>query len=87
VIPALRGVVTAISVLTAAHDFWWSALTRRTMSIDLYRVAVMSINELYKAPVSAAETRVSLESLKALIDVLITKLPTEEDQYGAQVSE
>jgi len=48
------------------------------MSIDLYRIAVMQINELAKAERPPATVLVELESLKALIDVLIAKLPKEE---------
>jgi hypothetical protein len=55
------------------------------MSIDLYRMAVMQINELAKADRPPAEVLVELESLRALIDVLIAKLPKEKEH--AEVSE
>lgn len=48
------------------------------MAIDLYRIAVMQINELTKDDRPTAAVRVDLEALKALIDVLIAKLPEED---------
>lgn len=47
-------------------------------SIDLYRIAVMSINEVARSPRPPDAIRVDLEALKAMIDVLIGKLPKEE---------
>lgn len=47
-------------------------------NIDLYRIAVMSINEVARSNRPPAMIRVDLEALKAMIDVLIAKIPTEE---------
>lgn len=49
-----------------------------TNTIDLYRIAVMSVNELTRADRPPADIRVDLEALKALIDVLLGKLPKED---------
>lgn len=47
-------------------------------NIDLYRIAVMSVNELTRTSRPVGIVKVELESLKALIDTLLAKLPEED---------